>query len=176
MIMNRLHYLIDMTLFRPKEILNTYTDLNIKDLKDRGFKAVLLDIDNTIAVPNTGKCDDKAKQFISDLQNNGFEVVIFSNNNEERVRHFLDDLDVKYVYYALKPLPFSYIKTCKKLNIKPSETIVLGDQLMTDILGANLSGCYGIYTKRLQEKDSFLTSINRKMENFIWRHILHEEV
>ena len=64
----------------------------------------------------------------------------------------------------------------KLINCKPSEIIVLGDQLMTDILGANLSGCYGIYCKQLQEKDTFLTSINRKMENFVWRHILHEEV
>lgn len=174
--MNRLHYLTDMALFKPKEILNTYTDLNIKELKDRGFKAVLLDIDNTIAIPDTGKCDENAKKFIHELQDNGFEVVIFSNNSEERVKHFLDDLKVRYVHNALKPLPFSYRETCKYLNLKPNEVIVLGDQLLTDILGANLSGCYGIYTKRLQEKDSFITSINRKVENFIWRYILHEEV
>ncbi|MBO7676477.1 MAG: hypothetical protein J6S49_03075 [Erysipelotrichaceae bacterium] len=62
------------------------------------------------------------------------------------------------------------------MNTTPKKTIVLGDQLVTDILGANLSGCYGIYCKQLQEKDSTITKFNRMIEKFIWRHILHEEV
>ena len=76
----------------------------------------------------------------------------------------------------MKPLPFSYKKICRKIKADPSRVAVMGDQLLTDILGANLSGCYGIYCRQLQEKDSFTTSINRNFERFIWRHILHEEM
>ena len=53
---------------------------------------------------------------------------------------------------------------------------MLGDQLLTDILGANLSGCYGIYTKQLYEKDTPTTARNRRIENLIWRYLLHEKV
>ena len=165
-----------MTLFRPSEILQKYTDLDMKDLKDRGFSAVLLDIDNTIAVPNTGSCDETAERFIRDLQDHGFRVIIFSNNTEKRVKMFLRGLNVDYVCMAMKPLPFSYRKICRQIKVDPSHTIVMGDQLLTDILGANLSGCYGIYCHQLQEQDSFTTSINRKFEKFIWRHVLHEKV
>ena len=87
----------DMTLFRPREILQKYTDLDMQSLKDRGFSAVLLDIDNTIAVPDTGSCDQTAEQFIKDLQRHGLRVIIFSNNTEKRVKMFLRDLDVEYV-------------------------------------------------------------------------------
>ena len=165
-----------MAVFRPKEILNTYTDLDIENLRKRGFDTILIDVDNTIAIPNTGTCDEKAEQFLNDLKKAGFKVLIFSNNSEKRVKMFIRDIDVDYIYLALKPLPFGYLRAMKKAGSKPETTIVLGDQLMTDILGANLSGCYGIYTKLLQEKDSAMTAINRRIEKFVWRNILHEEV
>jgi HAD superfamily phosphatase (TIGR01668 family) len=165
-----------MSLFRPKEVLNIFTDLDMPFYREKGFDTILLDVDNTIAVPNTGGCDERAARFISDLKDNGFKVVIFSNNNKERVKMFIGDIDVDYWYLALKPLPFSYLAVCRKMGSKPSKTLVLGDQLITDILGANLSGCYGIYCKQLQEKDSKMTAFNRRFEKLIWRYLLHEEV
>ena len=168
--------MIDMALFRPKEKIGIFTDFDMKHYRDLGFDTILLDIDNTIAVPNTGICDERAEKFIKDLQEAGFKVVIFSNNTRKRVDMFKRDIDVDTNCWSMKPLPFSYLTICKKMNTEPSKTIVLGDQLVTDILGANLSGCYGIYCKQLQEKDSAITSVNRMIEKFIWRHILHEEV
>ena len=175
MILPRLLYLNRMAIFRPKDKINRFNELDIGSYKDR-FKMILLDIDNTIAVPDTGNCDEEAARFIKKLQDNGFIVVIFSNNTKERVKRFIGDLDVEYYHMALKPLPFSYWIVCRKYGVKPSETLVLGDQLLTDILGANLSGCHGIYTRQLVEKDSRMTARNRKIEKFIWRNILHEEV
>lgn len=164
-----------MALFRPKEKINRFDELDIEAYKEK-YKLILLDIDNTIAIPDTGDCPKEASDFIKKLKDNGFKVVILSNNHKKRVKYFIGDQDIDYIYWALKPLPFSYLLACLKNKVKPSETIVLGDQLLTDILGANLSGCYGIYTKRFVEKDSKTTARNRKIENFIWRHILHEEV
>ena len=165
-----------MSIFKPKQILNTFTDLDMSYFREKGFDTVLLDIDNTIAVPNTGSCDERARAFIEKLKENGYHVVIFSNNTDDRIKLFLGDMDLDFNSFSLKPLPFSYLKTCKRYGTVPERTLVLGDQLVTDILGANLSGCYGIYCKQLQEKDSKLTAFNRKIEKFIWRYILHEEV
>ena len=165
-----------MALFRPKEIINTYTDLDIERLRKEGFDTIFIDVDNTIAIPNTGTCDERAEKFLNYLKEAGFKVVILSNNNSKRVKMFLRDIDADYVSLALKPLPFGYIRGLIKSGSKPSKTIVLGDQLLTDILGANICGCYGIYTKRLQKKDSKLTAFNRRIEDFVWRNILHEKV
>ena len=110
------------------------------------------------------------------LKDNGFIVLIFSNNNRKRVEDFIGDLDVEYNHFSMKPLPFAYWHVCRKYHVRPSRTIVLGDQLLTDILGANLSGCYGIYTKQLVETDSRITARNRRIEKLIWRYLLHEEV
>ena len=166
----------DMTLFKPKEKIDIFTDFDMKRYRKLGYDTILLDIDNTIAVPNTGICDERAEKFIRDLEEAGFKVVIFSNNTKKRVEMFKRDIPVEYNCWSMKPIPLSYLIACKRMGTKPERTIVLGDQLITDILGANLSGCYGIYCKQLQEKDSRITSLNRKIEKFIWRHILHEEV
>ena len=165
-----------MSLFRPKEKLNRFTDLDINSLKDRGFKAVFIDVDNTITAPNVGKLTDEAKKFIDDVKNAGIIPIIFSNNTKNRVKSFIGDYNVDWYYLALKPFPFAIWHVCRKFKLKPRECVVLGDQLLTDILGANLSGCYGIYSKQLQEKDTPITKINRRFEKFIWRHILHEEM
>ena len=165
-----------MAIFKPREILNIFTDLDGEKYKELGYDTIFLDIDNTIAIPDTGGCDDRAREFIYKLQDLDYKVVIFSNNTKKRVEMFIGDLKVDYTYWSLKPLPFKYWMTCSKLKTKPSRTLVLGDQLMTDILGANLSGCTGIYCKKLQDKDTPITKFNRFFENLVWRYILHEKV
>ena len=165
-----------MSIFKPKEKLKRFTEFDASKYKDAGFKAIFLDIDNTITLPNVGELTDEAKNFIDKLYENDFKVIIFSNNTIKRVKSFVGDYNVKWFAYSLKPLPFAYWVNCIRIGVRPSKTIVLGDQLLTDILGANLSGCYGIYTKQLQAKDTTLTARNRKIEKLIWRYILHEEV
>ena len=54
--------------------------------------------------------------------------------------------------------------------------ISLGDQMLTDLIGANLAGLYTVYTKQLVEKDSITTKINRKIERWIFKYVLHEEM
>lgn len=165
-----------MSLFRPKEKILRFNYFVPKQYKDRGFKAVFLDIDNTITLPDVGDFNIEAKMFVDDIKSCGMIPVIFSNNNKNRVKEFVDDYDVKWTYHSYKPLPFGFWLECMKLKVKPSEVIVIGDQLLTDVLGANLSGCYGIYSKPLSKTDIPVTARNRKIERFIWRHILHEEV
>ena len=165
-----------MAIFRPKQILKIFTDFDASYYRKQGFEAVFLDIDNTIAIPDTGTCDERAEKFILNLREHGFNVLIFSTNHLERVKMFIRDIDAEIWFWAGKPLPFAYWLACLKLKTRPSKTIVLGDQILTDILGANLSGCYGIYSKQLQEKDTPTTARNRKIEKLIWKWILHEEV
>lgn len=165
-----------MSLFEPKAILQTYTDFRPSEYKSLGYKAVFVDIDNTIAIPHTGVCDEKAEAFLNEIKNAGLKVVIFSNASEKRVLRFIRNIRLDYTYLSFKPFPFRLIRKCKQLGIKTKEAVVIGDQLITDVLCANLAGSCAIYSKQLQEKDTFITSINRRTERFIWRHILHEKV
>ena len=165
-----------MSLFKPKQILDRFTQLDIDDLKNRGFKAVFIDVDNTITAPGSGELTEEANKFINDISKVGLKPIIVSNNTKKRVEMFIGDSDVEYTYWAMKPLPFTFKRLAKKNGYDIRECVAIGDQLLTDILGANLSGCYGIYSKQLEEKDTPLTKINRRIEKLIWRYILHEKV
>jgi len=158
-------------LFKPKAILNIFTDFDMNKYYQEGFDTILLDIDNTIAIPDTGSMDERAKNFILDLKKTGFNVCIFSNNYKERVKSFIGDNDIDFMHMVCKPLPFAYLLAVLRYKTSNKRTIVMGDQLLTDILGANLSGCYGIYCKQLVEQDSKTTARNRKIEKIIWRYI-----
>ncbi|MBO7676476.1 MAG: hypothetical protein J6S49_03070 [Erysipelotrichaceae bacterium] len=102
-----------MAIFRPKEKISIFTDLDMKHYRELGFDTILLDIDNTIAVPNTGICDERAEKFIKDLEEAGFKVVIFSNNTKKRVEMFKRDIDVETNCWSMKPLPFHSLRPVK---------------------------------------------------------------
>lgn len=164
-------------ILRPDEKIERFDKFDIKGHLDKGFKLILLDIDNTIDVPDVLRVGSKeAHDYIDYLIESGFEVVLFSNNYKKRVKAFIGDKNYNYHYWALKPLPFSYLYIMVKYKLKPNQIISIGDQLLTDLIGANLCGIYTIYSNRYQEKDSFTTSINRKIERFIFKYITHEEM
>lgn len=166
-----------MSIFRPNEIIDRFNKFDIKAHRDKGFNTILLDIDNTIDLPDNPNIGSKeAYNFIDELKVNGFKIIIVSNNTKERVQRFINGLDLDYKYWSFKPLPFVYKRIIKKYNIDVNKTISLGDQLLTDCLGANLNGIYTVYTKQLIEKDIIKTKINRFLERLIFKYILHEKV
>lgn len=166
-----------MSIFRPKEILKKYTDFDIEKYRKLGFDTIFVDIDNTIDYPDSPNPGTKeAFDFLHKLKESGFRVFLVSNNTKERIERFLNGEKYDYVDFAMKPLPFKYNKTIKKYGLDKKKIIALGDQLMTDVLGGKLSGIYPIYVKQLVEKDIVKTKINRMMERFIFKHILHEKV
>jgi len=165
-----------MSLFKPKVILNRFSQLNLNELNKIGIKIILIDIDNTICYPGSGRIDLEALNFIDKIKEHNILPIIFSNNNKKRVVEFVGDLHIEWHYYSMKPLPFSFWNIMRKYKCTGKQIAVIGDQLITDILGANLSGCYGIYTKQLYETDTPITKFNRIFERFIWKRVLHEKV
>ena len=166
-----------MKLFKPDEIIERFDKFDIESYKNKGYNAILIDVDNTIDIPDSLNPGTKeAFTFLDNLEKAGFKIIIFSNNTKKRVLRFLDGKNYDYNYWSLKPLPFSYLKIIKKYNLDKNKTISFGDQLLTDCLGANICGLHTVYTKQLVEKDIVKTKINRKIERFIFKHILHEKV
>ena len=169
-------YLISMSIFRPDLLIKKYDDLDIEDLKNRGFDTVFLDVDNTITPYFVKIPDAKAKAFVQMLKDNGFHVIVVSNNTDERVKEVASSIDCEHICWAFKPLPFKANALIKKHHLDKSKVFIMGDQLLTDVLCGKLTGIYAIYVKPISEVDSFTTKINRKIERFIFKHILHEKV
>ena len=158
-------------LFKPDLTLDKITDFDASKYKALGYKAILLDLDNTLAPYYVKSIDQKAIEVIESLKNTGFKVLVFSNNSPQRVGNYLKTTDYEYLCYALKPLPFGYLRAKKKLGVELKDCISMGDQLLTDVLGAKRMKVFSVYVKPLVDKDSWSTKINRFLERKIFKRL-----
>lgn len=149
--------------------INNYQEFDYKLYASLGYNTLLLDIDNTLSPFYVEEPDDEIINFINILKENGFEVIIISNNTKDRVSKYVNKLNCKYYYMSLKPLIFTYLRIIKENNLDKSKIICLGDQLVTDILGGNILGLYTIYTKPIVNKDNFSGKITRSIERTIFK-------
>ena len=148
----------------PDYFLNSVFDVDLMFLKKNNIKAVIFDIDNTLVGFKIAKPTDQVLNYINTLKENGIKVAVASNNNKDRVSLFCEKLDVPYVYRACKPLPFALIGLCKKMNVKTKHTVLVGDQVYTDTLGANICGMTSVMVDIIDTKENLTFRIKRTLE------------
>lgn len=157
-----------LNLFTPNYYIRTYDALRIAFLKEHDIQLLICDIDNTLVPHDVALPDNRAKAFLKTMQDAGIQLVFMSNNVEDRVVTFAKGLDIPYYHFALKPLPKTYKKMMKDYDVKREHIAVLGDQLMTDILGANYMKFYTILTAPIAQKDLSFTKFNRIFESMVF--------
>ena len=104
----------------------------------------------------------------------GFEIIICSNNHKKRVLSFSNELGVKCVWMAKKPLKGGLRKALKKASRKynKNEVVEIGDQLMTDQFASKRFKLYTIMVKNIDPKtEVWTTRFNRRLENKVLRRI-----
>ncbi len=155
-------------LFLPHYYIESFHTLNVDHLIKHNIKVLLCDIDNTLVAHDEVSPSAQVVSFINKVKEAGIEVILISNNVEERVRNFAKDLDVKTYAFARKPLKITYRKIMKETGYKAEDIAVLGDQLLTDVLGGNRMRYFTILTSPVAKRDLPCTKLNRKVENFIY--------
>ncbi len=128
-------------MFFPSDTAKTiFYHVDYEKLKREGYKLLLFDVDGTCVTDNV-PVDVRSIEFFESLRKMGFKYGVVSNNYRDRVLNFASGIDADVTKYeARKPSPKKYLEACEDLNIKPEETVFFGDQLATDILGANKAG------------------------------------
>ncbi|NLU24015.1 MAG: YqeG family HAD IIIA-type phosphatase [Clostridiales bacterium] len=125
----------------PHSVYQTYLQITPQILRSLGVRLLLSDLDFTLA-PKSVRAPDKAiLAWIRELRDAGITVMILSNNRSPaRVEAFCACLGISYVGHAGKPSPRGFREAMEKAGVTPEETAMLGDKLLTDVLGANRSG------------------------------------
>lgn len=162
-------------IFYPKSYFRNILDIDIDFLLKNNIKAVLLDIDNTI-LDYKNNIPEGLEDWVKNAKNNNIKFCILSNTNKKKKAQKMSKLlDIPYIFFAKKPLKYGFKKAKEILNIEENNTIaVIGDQVLTDVLGANRCNMYSILVKPLHNKDIFVTKINRLIENKILRKYFKE--
>lgn len=153
-------------IFYPYEYVDSVFSIDYNKLYNKGYRGIIFDIDNTLVHHGDDSTKEIDELFIT-IQNIGFKTLLLSNNNEERVKRFLNNIDSLYICDAEKPKVDNYIKAVEMMNIKKEETLFIGDQIFTDILGANKSGIANILVKFIRIKGETKIGKRRKIENII---------
>lgn len=162
--------------YRPDMYYPSFKDINLDLLKNKGIKVVLCDLDNTLVPNDVEYPADEHFEFVKRVEENDLKFVIISNNKEKRVGKFAKELNVDYICGAKKPLKFAFNKVFNKYQVSPSEVVLIGDQIMTDVLGANRSQVTSILIDQIVIKDIFYTRINRIWENIVLKKMMKKEM
>lgn len=151
----------------PDYFVNSVFDINLDVLKDRGIENVLLDMDNTILSREEDEINEYTKAWVINLKAQGFKVCIISNNWAKRLAELAGDLNIEIVSKAVKPLPFAFFLSLRKLGARPHNTVMIGDQLFTDVMGARLLNILTIMVRPMSAVDLKHTLALRKVEKLI---------
>lgn len=154
-----------MSLFFPTLYRRHITDVTAEDLHRLGAKALLLDVDNTLTTHDAPDLTDGVKAWLTQMGESGFSLIIVSNNRAERVAPFAEKIGLSYCAHVRKPLPFGFRAAAKQVGVCRKECVVIGDQLFTDMLGANLAGIPSILLEPIQpETQQKFIVFKRKIE------------
>lgn len=132
-------------LFKADFAFKRVTCITPDFLKKQHINGLFLDLDNTLTTHDNPRPADGVIDWIKEIKENGIKMVIVSNNHPPRVKPFADVLGLDFICEGKKPLSCGFNRAQKLMNIPFKNLAVVGDQIFTDILGANLKRVCGIF-------------------------------
>lgn len=149
--------------FYPKEWLDSTYVIPWETWYEKGIRGVIFDVDNTL-VPHGLPADERAIALFERLHGMGMRTCLLSNNKEPRVASFAEQVDSLYIYKAAKPSVKNYLRAMELMKTDRPSTLFVGDQLFTDVYGANRAGVYGILVKPINPKEEIQIVLKRYLE------------
>lgn len=150
--------------------------IDYEKLKERGIKCILFDLDNTLAPLSLKKPNKKIKELFIKLKKMGFKTIIFSNSGKSRLKPFKEELEVDCAFNCKKPMRKKFDVILKEYKYTVSEIVIIGDNIITDILGGNKVGITTILVNPISNKEALTTHIIRKYEKIIMRKLAKREL
>lgn len=152
--------------FYPCEYMESTYQIPFEEYYKKGMRGVIFDIDNTL-VEHDAPADERAISLFARLRQIGFDIVLLSNNDEERVKLFNSAVHVNYIYKAGKPGVKGYQKAMEQMGTTKETTLFVGDQIFTDVYGANRAGIYSILVKPIAKHEEIQIVLKRYLEKIV---------
>ena len=156
-----------MAFFKPDYFIDSLSELPAELLLRNNIKLLLIDIDDTLTKDRSQNIDSQTLDWILSMQKSGLKLFLISNNFYRRVRPFADKVSLPFIYLSCKPLPVGFLWALIKTHIKRENTLIIGDQIFTDILGANLVGVKSVLVEPKSTSKKFFMKFKRTIETHI---------
>ena len=154
----------------PKFYLKSIFEIDSEALKNQGIKGLIFDIDNTLVPYDEAYPASEIIAFFEKLKKEGFQICLASNNTEDRVVKFNENLKVFAIHKSGKPRRRGLYKAMELMNLRKEEVAMVGDQIFTDVLAGNRAGVLSILVVPVSEKDEWITKIKRGIEKRVVKH------
>ena len=152
--------------FYPTIYVNSVYDMDFQKLFDEGYRGFMADVDNTL-VRHDAPHDEEAVAFFDRIKKIGFKTCIVSNNTEERVKTFAEGVGSDYVFLAGKPDKKGYLEAIEKMGTTCENSFFAGDQLFTDIYGANNAKVKSVLVRPIDKDPIFNIKLKRVGEAIV---------
>lgn len=150
----------------PDEDSDSAYDIDYQAYYDKGYRGILFDVDNTL-VEHDQPVTLPAIELFYKLREIGFKTCIISNNRDERVKPLATALESDYVYKAGKPSAKGYLEGMQKMGTTPDNTLFIGDQIFTDIWGANRAKVHSVLVKQIASHEEIQIVLKRVLEKLV---------
>ena len=157
--------------FRPQLYSPAINRIDPRQLRERGIRGAIVDLDNTLVGFRTLAPLEEDALWVARAKQADVRVLVLTNNGTPWASQVAKDLGVPCIPRARKPLPHGFRRALNVLELQPHEAVVIGDQLFTDVLGAKLAGLEVILVDPLVRHDPWNTRPLRWMERIVMRGV-----
>ena len=165
-----------MKKYVPKMYKKSLKYIDYDKLKELNIKCLMFDLDNTLLKVNKSVPKKEICDLINELKKDFIVIITSNNGNKKRLTVASNSLGVPYVRFAMKPFQRGFRRVKKDYNLKKEEMCIIGDQIMTDVLGGNKYGIYTILIDPLSEEELKITGINRFFERRVLKKLKKENI
>lgn len=149
---------------KPDYNLKNVYEINFEELKSKGIKCLMFDLDSTVMVSKSGRFTKETLDWFNTFLND-FEVAIISNNkNEQYIEKASQIAPCRVVGWANKPNPRIMGEYLQSIKVKPQNAVMIGDRPLTDILAGKLLGCKTILVGSINPSENLPTRFVRALE------------
>jgi HAD superfamily phosphatase (TIGR01668 family) len=141
--------------------------LDLNTLWEEGFKGILIDLDNTIVPWRQSHIPEETRVFFEEAKAVGFQVCLFTNAGSLRAARISQALGIRCLAKARKPFGFHFRSIMREMRLDAAETLMIGDQIFTDMLGGNRAGCHTILLPPLYTEEFIGTRFLRLLERML---------
>lgn len=155
-------------ILKPKVYLHSIYNIDLSKLKEiKKIKGIIIDLDNTLVPYGQNEIDQKIVEWINEALKLDFKLCIVSNSNSQRAKKFSHLLNIPYYSKFFKPMKVCFDQGLRILGTSKDETVVIGDQVFTDVWGGNRVELFTILVTPLIPRDALWTYPQRTLERII---------
>ena len=154
--------------FLPRHIYPALTAIDLQALHDAGVRLLMLDFDNTIVPYTTNDPTEEMRQWLNGAGESALQICVVSNSKRGRVVEFCRACGIDCITHAKKPFSRGIRECLRKYDTEPSAAALVGDQIYTDVLGANFAGVRSILIPAINNHNIWLKLRHVAELPFIW--------